>query len=127
MTGRNQVHWGRTAFLLHIAERQSWAAAVHSGEYRPASLNQEGFIHCSLLEQVVPVADSLYRGRKGLVLLLIDPAQVPAEIRYEDCYQSGQEFPHICGPLPVEAVKQILDFPPGPDGRFTLPSAATEP
>jgi uncharacterized protein (DUF952 family) len=127
MTERNQVSRGRATLLLHIAERQSWAAAVQSGEYRPATLNHEGFIHCSLPEQVVPVADSLYRGRKGLVLLLIDPVQVPAEIRYEDCYESGQEFPHIYGPLPVEAVKQVLDFPPGPDGRFTLPSATTEP
>ncbi len=107
--------------LLHIAERQCWATAAHSGDYRPDSLAEEGFIHCSLPEQVVAVANALYRGRKNLVLLVIDPVKVPAEIRFEDCYESGQEFPHIYGPLPVEAVDQVLTFAPGPDGQFTLP------
>ena len=108
--------------LLHIAERQAWAAAVKTGQYRPESLAQEGFIHCSLPGQVVAVADALYRGRPDLVLLVIDPAKVTAEIRFEDCYQSGQEFPHLYGPLPVEAVAQILEFTPDPGGRFTLPA-----
>jgi uncharacterized protein (DUF952 family) len=111
---------------LHIAERRAWSAAVQAGDYRPDSLAQDGFIHCSLPEQVVPVANSLYRGRQGLVLLVIDPARVPVEIRNEDCYESGQEFPHIYGPLPVEAVKQVLDFVPDQDGRFSLPSSTNE-
>ena len=107
--------------LLHIAERQTWAAAVKTGEYRPESLAEEGFIHCSLPDQVEAVADAMYRGRPDLVLLVIDPANVPAEIRFEDCYQSGQEFPHIYGLLPVDAVEQVLEFKPDEDGRFTLP------
>lgn len=107
--------------LLHIAERQVWEAAVEEGIYQPASLEDEGFIHCSLAEQVIAVANDFYRGRQGLVLLVIDPEKVPAEIRFEDCYESGQEFPHIYGPLPVEAVDRVLDFAPGPDGLFFLP------
>ena len=52
------------------------------------------------------------------------------KIRFEDCYQSGQKFPHVYGPLPVEAVIQVLDFEPGPDGCFALPAtlvAAIDP
>ncbi|HSG15892.1 MAG TPA: DUF952 domain-containing protein [Anaerolineae bacterium] len=108
--------------LLITAEREEWVAAVKAGQYRPESLAEDGFIHCSLPEQMVPVADALYRGRQGLVLLVVDPAWVTAEIRFEDCYQSGQKFPHIYGPLPVEAVVQVLDFEPGPDDRFALPA-----
>jgi len=107
--------------LVHIAERDVWAAAVQSGAYGAESLAQEGFIHCSLPDQVIGVANSLYRGRQDLVLLVIDPVNVPAEIRYEDCYESGQEFPHIYGPLPVMAVAKVLAFEPGPDGAFALP------
>lgn len=107
--------------LLHIAERRAWAAAVQSDNFRPESLAQEGFIHCSLPEQVIAVANALYHGRQDLLLLVIDPAKVPSEIRFEDCYESGQEFPHIYGPLPVEAVDQVLAFGPEPDGRFILP------
>ncbi len=107
--------------LLHIAERQAWEAAQQTGLYRPPSLADEGFIHCSLAEQIVPVADDCFRGRQGLLLLVIDPARVAAELRFEDCYESGQQFPHIYGPLPVAAVGRVLAFEPGPDGRFTLP------
>ena len=107
--------------LLHIAHREIWVTAVRNGKYRPVSLVEEGFIHCSLPDQVVPVANAMYRGQQDLVLLVIDPIRVPAEIRFEDCYQSGQEFPHIYGPLPVAAVDQVLAFEPDSDGRFTLP------
>ncbi|UCG26060.1 MAG: DUF952 domain-containing protein [Chloroflexota bacterium] len=108
--------------LLHIADREEWAAAAQAGQYRPASLEEEGFIHCSLPEQIVPVADASYRARHGLVLLVVDPAVVPAELRFEACYEGGQEFPHIYGSLPVEAVVQVLEFEPGQDGRFALPA-----
>ena len=111
------------AILLHIAEKGAWIAAQESGQYRPKSLAAEGFIHCSLPEQVVSVADTFYRGQTGLVLLVIDPARVPAEIRFEECKQSGQEFPHIYGSLPVAAVDRVLEFEPGPDSRFTWPAA----
>jgi uncharacterized protein (DUF952 family) len=107
--------------ILHIAGRQAWAAAVKAGQYRPESLAEEGFIHCSFPQQVVTVADDRYRGRTDLILLVIDPAKVTAEIRFEDCYECGQDFPHIYGPLLPGAVEQVLDFKPGPDGRFTLP------
>ena len=106
---------------LHIAERSFWQAAAQSGDYRPESLAEEGFIHCSLADQIIPVANAFYRGCHDLVLLVIDPARVPAEIRFEDCYESGQEFPHIYGPLPIAAVDQVLDLRPGPDGQFTMP------
>lgn len=111
-----------TTTLLHIAERRAWDAARKTGLYRPPSLADEGFIHCSLPEQIVPVADDFYRGRQGLILLVIDPAKVAAEIRFEDCYESGQEFPHIYGPLPVATVDRALVFEPGLDGRFVLPA-----
>lgn len=107
--------------LLHIAERRAWAAAVMIGEYRPESLAKEGFIHCSLPEQIVATADAYYRGRLDLVLLVIDPAKVTAEVHFEDVYESGQEFPHIYGPLPITAVDMALAFEPNRAGRFALP------
>ena len=48
--------------------------------------------------------------------------QIPADIVYEDCYQCGQAFPHIYGPLNKEAVINVVDFPPNPDGTFSLPA-----
>ncbi len=107
--------------ILHITTKTDWETAVSAGQYAADSLESEGFIHCSTLEQVLGPANSYYRGQHGLVLLCIDPEQVQAPIVYEDCYESGQAFPHIYGPLNLEAVTAVLDFPPNADGTFTLP------
>ena len=107
--------------IYHITSRADWEAAQRAGVYHTASLESEGFIHCSRRDQVVAVADANFRGQTGLVLLAIDEARVKAEIRYEDCYDTGQAFPHIYGPLELAAVTRVFDFPPDADGRFALP------
>ncbi len=108
------------SLILHIAERETWEQALNTGFYRPESLDRQGFIHCSRPDQVVRVADALFRGRAGLVLLCITAERVQHEIRHEG-YGDGPLFPHIYGPLNVDAVANVVDFLPGDDGRFALP------
>ena len=107
--------------LLHIITTVGWQDAQGRGEYRPSSLIEEGFIHCSIQEQLLGVANALYTGQTELLLLQIDPAQITAEIKYEDCYESGQMFPHIYGPLPLPAITRVFNFRPDPNGFFTMP------
>jgi uncharacterized protein (DUF952 family) len=107
--------------ILHIARRDDWEKAQSSAAFRGDTLESEGFIHCSRPEQVVRVANSLYRGRDDLVLLCIDSSKVEAEIRYENLEGGDELFPHIYGPLNVAAVVAVLDFEPQADGTFTLP------
>jgi uncharacterized protein (DUF952 family) len=107
--------------ILHIVKQSEWERAVASGLYRADSLETEGFIHCSTPEQVLKPANERFFGQEGLALLCIDPAKVAAPIVYEDCYASGQKFPHIYGTLDVAAVTAVLPFPPGEDGLFVLP------
>ena len=113
--------------FYHIVDRDEWQAAQAAGVYRPASVDEEGFIHASYANQTRMPANAFYRGQPNLVLLRIDPARVTAPIR-EDVVEvsrggvlSNEGFPHIYGPLHPDAVMAVLDFPPGPDGRFTLP------
>jgi uncharacterized protein (DUF952 family) len=56
-----------------------------------------------------------------LVLLCIDAGRVESEIRYDGT--EGEKYPHIYGPLNVDAVVKALDFRPRNDGKFTLPEA----
>lgn len=93
---------------------------MSDGAYRPDSLRTEGFIHFSVRSQIVAVANRLYRGRKNL-LLLQHHAPLACEVRWEDCYQAGERFPHLYGALPVSCVSQTIAFPPNEDGTFTLP------
>jgi len=108
--------------ILHITHRSDWEAAQATGEYRADSLAAEGFIHCSTVGQVLGPANEFYRGQDDLVLLVIDPARLAAELVYEDSYHIGTAFPHIYGPLNLDAVTSVVPFPPLADGTFELPS-----
>jgi len=113
-----------TDTLLHIAPRDRWLQAAETGlDYRDPSLDDEGFIHCSTRAQVLIPANERFAGRNDLVLLVIDPTLVAAEVIYEDCYDSGHAFPHIYGPVPIAAVTAVFDFPANADGTFDLPEA----
>jgi uncharacterized protein (DUF952 family) len=119
--------------IFHITSRSAWEAAQAQGSYRPASLESEGFIHLSQAHQVVQVANSFYPGRGGLVLLEADTALLLTDLRWEppiglrapEGKLSEDIFPHLYGPLDLDAVLAAHDFLPGPDGLFTLPAALT--
>jgi uncharacterized protein (DUF952 family) len=106
--------------ILHITTKKDWIQALESGAYRADSLESEGFIHCSRPEQVVAVANAFYAGQTDLVLLHINSDLLTSELRWEAA--DGDEFPHIYGPLNLEAVTAVKEFPPGDDGSFHHPS-----
>jgi uncharacterized protein (DUF952 family) len=110
-----------TQRILHITPRRAWETAQSTGSYRGDTLETDGFIHCSTVDQVLGPANALFHGQQDLLLLWIDPDKVHAHIIYEDCYASGDVFPHIYGPLNLDAVTAVIDFPPHPDGSFSLP------
>lgn len=102
--------------IVHICSRRDWEKAQAGGEYRPASLETEGFIHASRPEQVLGVANRFYRGATDLLLLVLDPPSLHAKIRWETA--DGDVYPHIYGPLNLDAVTAVLSFSPGEDGEF---------
>ena len=108
--------------IFHITKRGEWERAQREGVYRAPSLASEGFIHCSRGDQVLRVADRLFRGRTGLVLLEIDAGRVRAEIRYENCEGGQEDFPHVYGPLDLDSVARVFEFEPREDGSFAMPS-----
>ena len=107
--------------LWHLAERPEWGEAVRTGSYRRStrglSLAEVGFVHCSYPDQLAGVAAAFYAGAGDLVLLRIDPAGVPAEIRVEG------GFPHVYGPIPVAAVTAAEPLTRDATGRLLLPDA----
>lgn len=116
--------------VLHIAHRDLWEASAPGGYYRPLSLDSDGFIHCSTIEQTVETANQFFTGQEGLVLLCIDTGKVEAEVKYEAPACSGDQrasmFPHIYGPLNASAVVQVVEFPPRADGNFELPPEVSQ-
>lgn len=108
--------------IYHIATTSDWEQAVENGIYFCESLETEGFIHCSTREQVIPVADRYYPGRKDLVVLLISESELSAPLKIESPpYPTTEKYPHIYGPLDLDAVKQVVGFLPNEEGLFTFP------
>jgi uncharacterized protein (DUF952 family) len=103
--------------LFHIVAPEVWP---QSGSYRPESLTSEGFVHLSFADQVEGVANNLYPDEPELVVMELDPAAVGAEVRIEDSYGSGTEFPHLYGPLPVAAAVHVHPLRRDPHGRWTF-------
>lgn len=112
--------------IMHICNYPAWRQTLQDGEYAPVSLKKEGFIHCSTPDQVVDVANSLYKGQTELFLLFIDEEKVESNVVYEDLYELGKLFPHIYGPLNLDAVTQIVEFTPDEDGNFKLPTGVIQ-
>lgn len=115
--------------VAHITTRAAWAAALAAGEYMAPSLGTQGFIHASRPDagQLLAVADFLYRGHPDLVVLLIAPERLHPELRWEEFEPGSDLFPHLYGPVNLDAVVAVLDFPPEPDGTFRLPGPLREP
>jgi uncharacterized protein (DUF952 family) len=111
--------------IYHITPLEDWQRAQQAGQYRAASLETEGFIHASTREQVLDTASRFYHGQTGLVLLTIDPPRLRPELRYDTVTTHGteQQFPHLYGPLNLDAVIEVSPFEPLPDGSFRFPGA----
>lgn len=107
--------------LLHLVAAADFDAAGTT-PYEPASLEAEGFVHCSTVEQVAGTARLLFAGTEDLLLLVLDPRRLEgAEVVHEDLYGIGQAFPHVYGPVPRAAIVEVRPFPPGRGGRWSRP------
>jgi uncharacterized protein (DUF952 family) len=113
------------SIIAHITTAEEWHTAQSEGIYRGGTLTSEGFIHCSRPEQLIRVADALFRAQTGLVLLVIDRSGVTADVRDEPA--GGEQYPHIYGPLNLSAVTAVLPFEPKADGCFSLPHGLEPP
>ncbi|WP_030377044.1 MULTISPECIES: DUF952 domain-containing protein [unclassified Streptomyces] len=100
--------------IVHITERSLWEKARESGTYetstRNRTLKEEGFIHFSTRAQLPRVAAFLYGDYEGpddLVILVVDPARLDVPLKYEAMPPHGEKFPHVYGPVPIEAVVAV--------------------
>jgi uncharacterized protein (DUF952 family) len=115
--------------IYHITSRMAWNQARARGDYRAESLETEGFIHCSTDEQVIPVAEKFYKGQEGLLLLVIEPERLTSALKWESPAEGapppgvreGDLFPHIYGPINLEAVVRVFDLESAPDGKYNFP------
>jgi uncharacterized protein (DUF952 family) len=111
--------------LYHIALPADWESARGSGTYatstRGVTLVEEGFIHCSRPHQVEATANRFYGDIDEVVLLTIDEAALDVAVVDEDLYGTGESFPHVYGPIPVNAVVDARPWTRAESGAFESP------
>jgi uncharacterized protein (DUF952 family) len=113
--------------LYHVALADEWRAAVAAGAYlrstRGRSLAEQGYVHLATRAQLAGVLARFYADcAEPLVLLVVDEARLRAPLRYEPV--GAEHFPHLYGPLDVDAVVAVAPLARAADGGFVLPEAA---
>lgn len=94
--------------IYHLTTLSAWEHAQDNGVYEAPSLATEGFIHCSTEEQLEGVMNRHFEQHENLVKLVIDPKRLLHPLRYERSTSMNDAYPHIHGPLNLEAVTQIV-------------------
>jgi uncharacterized protein (DUF952 family) len=80
---------------------------LQSGAYEARSLKEEGFIHCSEAYQVEGVLQRYFEGQTRLVKLVIDTDKLTSQYIQEWSSGSQDTFPHIYGPINLDAVLMV--------------------
>jgi uncharacterized protein (DUF952 family) len=106
--------------IYHLVEPAAWEANP-SIDYTPASLGPEGFIHCAFAHQVAAAANRFYPAAPALRVVQLDPARLTSPLRIESASTSGQQFPHVYGPLQRSAVVKVHVLERDISGRWFFP------
>jgi uncharacterized protein (DUF952 family) len=97
-----------------------WQAAEQP--YEPASLADEGFVHCTDgAEELAATANRYYADEHDeLLALVIDLDEVAAPIKIED---PRRVYPHVYGPIPRAAIVDVLTMARDASGAFVAPQS----
>jgi uncharacterized protein (DUF952 family) len=104
--------------IYHLVPPSTWNAGGDA-PYGAASLEIEGFIHCSYADQVARVANLFYADQPELLVLCIDPGRLAHAVRDEDV-GAGERFPHVYGPIEREAVVAVYSLQRDAEGRWVF-------
>lgn len=113
-------------YLYHYTTESDWDAAQAAGDYRISgrglTLEGEGFIHLCYAGQRPgvwqrfwsdadagsPTGADTGSAPPAVVLLTVDPDDLDPELLRDENTSGGTElFPHLYGPLPIDAVTAV--------------------
>ena len=94
--------------IYHVTTAQEWNNAKLTGFYESASLKDEGFIHCSEARQVAGVVERYFSSKTDLVKLVIDTSLLTSRYIQEWSPSTQDTYPHIYGPINVDAVTDVI-------------------
>lgn len=106
------------ARIYHVVNGDYFSEGLGTGLYRGStrgrSLDEEGFIHCARSHQLADVVDRYYGADAEIVLFEIDTDRLTSPL--QDDAAGDDVYPHIYGPLNMDAVVKIGKQRRGPGG-----------
>lgn len=109
-----------------------WEEAQKTGEYTHSTIGSKledvGFIHATSPGQIAAMLNRHFADRDDILLLLVDVDRVKPEVKFESPL-SGRAglFPHIYGPLNVDAVYDTIQAKKDASGHFIEPAEVRHP
>ncbi|WP_372421459.1 DUF952 domain-containing protein [Salinarimonas chemoclinalis] len=105
-----------TELVYKIAPRALWEEARAAGVFVGAPVDvADGFIHFSTAAQVRETARRHFAGLDDLLLVAVDVRALGPALVFEPS-RGGDLFPHLYGPLPLDAVRSVAPIPTSVDG-----------
>lgn len=109
--------------VYKICRQAQWQEALDAGEFVGTTADLfDGFIHFSTAAQLNDTAARHFAGQDDLVLIQIDPIRLGTDLRWE-LSRGGDLFPHLYGPLPIDAATTVDSLPWRTD-RHEFPSGS---
>ena len=110
-----------SSIIYKIVPATLWQDALNRGEFKGASIDlTDGYIHLSTAEQARETAARHFAGQDGLVLVAVDAEKLGDKLVFEPS-RGGDLFPHLYGPLALDAVLWERPLPLDADGNHVFP------
>lgn len=111
-----------TERIYHLARKADFALAASLGRYSGSDADRaDGFLHFSTAGQIRESAAKHRAGEIDLVLIEADPAKLGESLRWETS-RGGQQFPHLYGVLPLDAITRTADLALDASGTHQFPA-----
>ncbi|HKH97233.1 MAG TPA: DUF952 domain-containing protein [Beijerinckiaceae bacterium] len=107
--------------IYKICSEALWREAERAGVFAGAAIDlEDGYIHFSTAAQAPETAARHFAGQGELVLVAVAAEALGDSLRWEPS-RGGDLFPHLYGPLRLDAVRWVQPLPLGPHGRHVFP------
>ena len=101
-----------------LSSHAEYQQSLDKGTLTRDSLSDEGFIHATPRSQLNRLANKYYKAKIQPLILVVDKALILPEVKWEPA--TGGLYPHIYGPLNMNAVTRIEEISLNKDGNFYL-------
>lgn len=98
--------------IFHVTTDKILNEQSNAYYYSHPSLQSEGFIHCSTLDQLEQTLKVHFQPEDELVLVVLNPKWLLEEVKWEYSANRNSDFPHIYGKINKSAMIRLIRLSP---------------